>query len=84
MVTYAGVAPSKYDRMWRGHPGVIRDATVQHVLVDWVGLEDVAESLWVGYSVDEESDRYPGLGVLSAQEYEVRRQRARSGQDPLG
>jgi hypothetical protein len=70
------------DRLWRGHPGVVREPVFQHVLVDWVGLEAVAVSLWTGFSCND-SGVFRGLGVLAADEFERRRQRVLGGASPI-
>lgn len=79
-VTYMEAPPPQSDRLWHGHPGIVREAVVQHVLVDWAGLEQVSASLWVGYSCDYHG--VYGLGVLTADEYERRRRRVLAGEPP--
>ncbi len=81
LVTGINDPPPLCDRQWRGHPGVIREPILQHVLVDWVGLEDTAASFAVGFSSDERG-LYPGLGVISAVEYERRRALVLAGEAP--
>jgi hypothetical protein len=69
------------DRLWRGHPGVIREPVRQHVQVNWVGLEYTTASTMEGFSCDDRGF-YPGLGYISAHEYETRRSRLQNGESP--
>ena len=53
------------------HPGVIRELLgTQHVLVDFVGLEDEPVSFGVGFGYDEETGIYPGLLVPGESEWQ--------------
>jgi hypothetical protein len=59
-----------------GHPGRVWSTTLQHVQVNWVGLEDEPASYAVGFSLpSEEDDFYPVLGLLTEEEF-ARRQHA--------
>jgi hypothetical protein len=74
--------------LFHGHPGRITDPTLQHILVDWVGLEDEPASFAVGFcptTVDGgwASPTVPGLAEISEAEFKVRKQRIDSGQRPL-
>ena len=45
----------------RGHRGIVKDCSMlDHVLVDWVGLEDAPISFGVGFGVND-YEEYPGL-----------------------
>lgn len=58
-----------------GHPGRIYDPTIQHIRVEWVGLEHEPISYAVGFStnrseVGPEGKAYiRGLAKISAEEY---------------
>jgi hypothetical protein len=84
-VTMVGVGDRvpQCDRLWYGHPGVIREPVPQHVQVTWVGLEDATASTMDGFSCDDRGC-YPGLGILCAEEYETRRSRILNGKSPVG
>ncbi|WP_213013138.1 hypothetical protein [Paractinoplanes toevensis] len=82
-LVHAGDAEPRCDRLWRGHPGVISEPMPQHVLVTWVGLEDAVVSFAVGFSCDDQGS-CPGLGVISAHDYETRRTRILDGKSPTG
>jgi hypothetical protein len=74
--------------LFHGHPGRITDPTLQHVQVDWVGLEDEPASFAVGFcptTVDGgwAGPTVPGLAEISEDEFRVRKQRIESGQRPL-
>lgn len=74
--------------LFQGHPGRITDATLQHILVDWVGLEDEPASFAVGFCPTTVHGRragptVPGLAEISEDEFRVRKQRIESGQRPL-
>ena len=74
--------------LFHGHPGRITDPTLQHVQVDWVGLEDEPASFAVGFcptTVDRglAGPTVPGLAQISEDEFMVRKQRIESGQRPL-
>lgn len=71
------------DDLYAGHPGVITDATSQHVLVDWVGLEDMYISFATGTSVYYMGGPIHGMSVISEAEYTQRSERIRRGQSPL-
>lgn len=71
------------DMLYTGHPGVITDATPQHILVDWVGLEDMYISFATGSSVDYIGGPVHGLAVIAEEEYQLRSERIRKGQAPL-
>jgi hypothetical protein len=59
--------------LYSGHPGRVRDITVQHVQVTWVGLEDEPASYAVGFSVNSPNDlTYGALGLLTVEEFECR------------
>ncbi|ORM38110.1 hypothetical protein [Williamsia sp. 1135] len=74
--------------LFHGHPGRITDATLQHIRVDWVGLEDEPASFAVGFcptTIDggRAGPIVPGLAEISEDEFTVRKQRIESGQRPL-
>lgn len=71
------------DDLYAGHPGVITDATPQHVLVDWVGLEDMYISFATGTSVYYIGGSLHTMAVISEEEYTQRSARIRMGQSPL-
>lgn len=71
------------DDLYFGHPGVITDATAQHVLVDWVGLEDMYISFATGTSAFYMGGPIHVLAVLSPEEYQERSERIRQGKPPL-
>jgi hypothetical protein len=82
LVEYLGSEPDRGDvlgerlravgmALYPGHPGRVSDATMQHVRVAWVGLEDEPVSYAVGFSCDE-SGRYAGLGRLPSPLFERR------------
>jgi hypothetical protein len=82
-MVHTGDAEPLCDRLWQGHPGVISEPVPQHVLVTWVGLEEAVASFAAGFSCDDQGF-YPGLGVLSTQDYESRRTRILGGKPPTG
>jgi len=61
--------------LYSGHPGRIWSTTIQHVQVTWVGLEDEPATYAVGFSVADAETYYPGLGLLTGDEFS-RRERA--------
>jgi hypothetical protein len=62
--------------LYSGHPGRIWSTVVQHVQVTWASLEDEPATYAVGFSVpDDDGTYYPGLGLLTADEFS-RRERA--------
>src|ERR1017187_6626509 len=68
--------------LYSGQPGRVRDITVQHVQVTWVGLEDEPASYAVGFSVNSPNDlTYGALGLLTVEEFECR-ERASRGRTP--
>lgn len=74
--------------LFHGHPGRITDAPLQHIRVDWVGLEDEPASYAVGFcptTVDggRPGPTVPGLAEISEDEFKVRKQRIERGQRPL-
>lgn len=71
------------DDLYAGHPGVITDSTPQHVLVDWVGLEDMYISFATGTSVSYMGGALYGMAVISEDEYAQRSARIRMGLPPL-
>lgn len=71
------------DDLFAGHPGVITDATPQHVLVDWVGLEDMYISFATGTSVYYLGGSLHGMAVISEDEYTRRSARIQEGLPPL-
>lgn len=80
LVVGVGYPAPLCDRLWQGHPGVIAEPVPQHVLVTWVGLEDAVASFVLGFSSNDQG--FYGLGILSAAEYESRRQRILAGGSP--
>jgi len=59
--------------LYQGHPGRVWSTLHQHVQVTWVGLEDEPATYAVGFSVPGEEDTfYPGLGLLTEDEFELR------------
>src|SRR5450432_325489 len=59
--------------LYCGHPGRVWSTLHQHVQVTWVGLEDEPATYAVGFSVpDEEDTFYPGLGLLTEDEFGLR------------
>jgi hypothetical protein len=59
--------------LYQGHPGRVWSTLHQHVQVTWVGLEDEPATYAVGFSVpDEEDTFYPGLGLLTEDEFGLR------------
>lgn len=55
-----------------GHPGTIREILgLQHVIVQFVGLEAEPVSWAVGFGCDELSGVYPSLGFPTDQEWDV-------------
>jgi len=74
--------------LFQGHPGRITDPSVQHIRVDWAGLEDEPASFAVGFcptTVDggRAGPTVPGLAEISEEEFRVRKQRIESGRCPL-
>ena len=61
--------------LYSGHPGRIWSTVVQHVQVTWAGLEDEPATYAVGFSVADAETYYPGLGLLTGDEFS-RRERA--------
>ena len=61
--------------LYSGHPGRIWSTTIQHVQVTWAGLEDEPATYAVGFSVADGETYYPGLGLLTGDEFS-RRERA--------
>ncbi|WP_143546739.1 hypothetical protein [Rhodococcus sp. 06-235-1A] len=59
-----------------GHPGLVRDPTPQHIMVDWVCLEHEPISYASGFVADgceaEEKGVVPGLRKLTIVEYQRR------------
>ncbi|ELB92780.1 hypothetical protein Rwratislav_12358 [Rhodococcus wratislaviensis IFP 2016] len=73
--------------LYQGHPGRITDSTVQHILVDWVGLENEPASFAVGFCPDTITGGWagpvvPGLAELTEDEYTHRADRIRQGLRP--
>lgn len=65
------------DALRSGHPGRIRDNTPQHIMVDWVCLEDEPISFWSGFVNEkrfegDEVGSVKGLLAISNNEYESR------------
>lgn len=63
-----------FDALRRGHPGRIRDPTPQHIMVDWVGLEDEPMSFAFGFVNERRSQSdvvgsVRGLRRISEHEY---------------
>ena len=59
--------------LYSGHPGRVWSTLHQHVQVTWVGLEDEPATYAVGFSVPGEEDTfYPGLGLLTEDEFGLR------------
>ena len=62
--------------LYSGHPGRIWSTLVQHVQVTWASLQDEPATYAVGFSVpDDDETHYPGLGLLTEDEFS-RRERA--------
>ena len=61
--------------LYSGHPGRIWSTTIQHIQVTWAGLEDEPATYAVGFSVADGETYYPGLGLLTGDEFS-RRERA--------
>ena len=61
--------------LYSGHPGRIWSTVVQHVQVTWAGLEDEPATYAVGFSIADGETYYPGLGLLTGEEFS-RRERA--------
>lgn len=74
--------------LFHGHPGRITDPAVQHILVDWVGLENEPASFAVGFCTTTAPGGWagptvPGLAEISEEEFAVRKQRIDHGQRPV-
>jgi hypothetical protein len=61
--------------LYTGHPGRVWSTLTQHVQVTWAGLEDEPATYAVGFSVADGETYYPGLGLLTGDEFS-RRERA--------
>ncbi len=70
--------------LFYGHPGRITDPTPQHIIVDWVGIEDTPFSWANGESVESIGGPCLSLEPLTADEYVVRKERIMRGQRPTG
>lgn len=71
------------DDLYAGHPGVITDSTPQHMLVDWVGLEDMYISFATGTSVYYMGGSLHGMAVITEGDYAHRSERIRMRLPPL-
>ncbi len=74
--------------LFHGHPGRITSPAVQHILVDWVGLEDEPASFAVGYCPHTIDGGWagpvvPALAEISEDEYLLRKQRIDKGERPI-
>ncbi|SUF08979.1 Uncharacterised protein [Rhodococcus gordoniae] len=74
--------------LFHGHPGRITSAAIQHILVDWVGLEDEPVSFAVGYCPPTIDGGWAGpvvlgLAEISEDEYLRRTQRIDKGKRPV-
>lgn len=75
------------DALRAGHPGRIRDGTPQHIMVDWVGLEDQPISFASGFVNErrhnsDDTGSVSGLLLLTEDEYERRAAVIRAGGAP--
>ncbi|MGW5339238.1 hypothetical protein ACWEQD_12540 [Rhodococcus pyridinivorans] len=74
--------------LFHGHPGRITSPAMQHILVDWVGLEDEPASFAVGYCPHTIDGGWagpvvPALAEISEDEYLLRKQRIDKGERPI-
>ena len=74
--------------LFHGHPGRIASPAIQHILVDWVGLEDEPASFAVGYCPHTIDGGWagpvvPALAEISEDEYFLRKQRIDKGERPV-
>ncbi|ETT28373.1 hypothetical protein RR21198_1025 [Rhodococcus rhodochrous ATCC 21198] len=74
--------------LFHGHPGRITSPAIQHILVDWVGLEDEPASFAVGFCPRAIEGGWagpvvPGLAEISEDEYLLRKQRIERGERPV-
>lgn len=94
-VAYSGPDESRgiYEKWTRpqvlktGHPGRITDSTIQHIKVDWAGLEHEPASYAAGFCLErrdssDEEGFVPGLTEISEEEYEKRVDRIERGTGP--
>lgn len=75
--------PGRPAKLYNGHPGVITDPLQEHIIVDWVGIEDTPFSWANGASVEYRGGPCPSLEPLTKQEYRLRRDRIFQGKHPL-
>ena len=74
--------------LFHGHPGRTTNPAIQHILVDWVGLEDEPASFAVGYCPDTIDGGWagpvvPALAEISEDEYLLRKRRIDKGERPI-
>lgn len=75
--------PGRPSMLYHGHPGVITDPVQEHIIVDWVGIEDTPFSWANGASVAYRGGPCPSLEPLTKQEYQLRKDRISRGMHPL-
>lgn len=75
--------PGRPSRLYHGHPGVITDPLQEHIIVDWVGIEDTPFSWANGASVAYRGGPCPSLEPLTVKEYELRKNRIARGLHPF-
>lgn len=61
-------------RLFTGHPGTVWRTDPQHVQVRWVGLDNEPATYALGFSMNEETQLVPGLGLLSVATFRSREQ----------
>lgn len=75
--------PGRPSTLYHGHPGRITDPMQEHIIADWVGIEDTPFSWANGFSVTYRGGPCPGLAPLTEQEYELRKDRIARGLHPF-
>jgi len=74
--------------LFHGQPGRTTNPAIQHILVDWVGLEDEPASFVVGYCPHTIDGGRAGpvasaLSEISEDEYLLQTQRIEQGERPV-